>query len=611
MKLLKRLAHSVALRVAVLAAAIAVSSACAAALDLPVKTINGTRYYCYTVHRLDNVLGVADLLGISRAQIVKYNPWAADGLKQGQVLTFPVSDFGEPAPSAATEPETTSGSGTSTEVPGTIRYVVQKDETLFGVAKKFGVEPEDIIAYNPLAETGVRNGQVLLIPRKTDSEPEAEKPAQSVQNAVQKTVPEAALAAEPTPTATPAPEANDDNNNADADKEDVNAEEANTPHVEVMCSPEEADTAAVEREFTVVLMQPFMLGDEKASRAANLITDFYKGFLVAADTLVGSASAPHAAVIAIDTRNNTAAVAEILANDRRIAEADVIIAPDNNEQLKLIADYGREHHIPVLNVGGARSNEYLTNSSVMQALIPSQMMLDKAADAFVDGLDGYTPVFLRNTNGHEDKLGFVNDIVARLAAKGINGIDVEYSGGLSYSELVEQLGDPTTGLRYIFLPTSGTLSEFNKFSGAVEKYRKELLLAEGDSRLFGYPEWSAFRGDPLKSLYSLKTTIYTRSFSTPDSPETRGVNNSFVKWFGRPMVDGVPTQGLMGYDTGMYVLGALAAGALGDNDGRHYDYRGVQSSFSFRHITDADGAVNQALYIVDFLPGETIDIQIK
>ena len=62
----------------------------ALALDLPVRKIGGRQYYVYKVHRHDNVYGVADLLGLTRDDIVSNNPDAAQGLKEGQELVFPV-----------------------------------------------------------------------------------------------------------------------------------------------------------------------------------------------------------------------------------------------------------------------------------------------------------------------------------------------------------------------------------------------------------------------------------------------------------------------------------------------------------------------------------------
>ena len=61
----------------------------AMALDLPVKTLKGTKYYYYKVKKNETVYGVSKKLGLTRDEIVSHNPAADDGIKKGMVL-FPL-----------------------------------------------------------------------------------------------------------------------------------------------------------------------------------------------------------------------------------------------------------------------------------------------------------------------------------------------------------------------------------------------------------------------------------------------------------------------------------------------------------------------------------------
>ena len=58
-------------------------SLAATALDLPVRTINGRQYYYYEVRNRETVYGLSKRLGVTREEIVRYNPSMADGLKRG------------------------------------------------------------------------------------------------------------------------------------------------------------------------------------------------------------------------------------------------------------------------------------------------------------------------------------------------------------------------------------------------------------------------------------------------------------------------------------------------------------------------------------------------
>lgn len=595
-------------RAALTAFAVTACAVFAANVELPLRTVNGRQYFVYRVHRHDTVFGVANLLGISRDDIIAHNANAADGLKEGTYLYFPLEKFRDKfGVSVGQSPEAPAG-----DVSGMTSYVVKRGDTLFGISRKFGITPEQIISWNPSAETGVKVDQVLRIPADGAGQGQTNQSGdvdlENVPNQITPVKRDAVVVSTDVTTDEPVAEA----------AQGVDAVDA--------------DTAAVipvpAREYTVAVALPFMLDREQGGRTAVTATDFYKGFLVAVDTLLYTA--PHVRIIAMDTDNSAERTATLLNRDARLAEADLIIAPDNKEQLDVVAEFGQRHGVHVLNYGSTRDSAYISNPYVMQGLIPSSLMLSKAAQAFVDRLDGAMPVILRNNTGSDDKAGFVNIFIQNCLENGITPIDLSYEGALTRAELDEQLGEAGPQTRYVFIPVSGTLNEFNKFSVALSKYRADVVAVGGDVRLYGYPEWSAFRNDALSELHRLDAVIYTRSFSDMGSMQARGVNGSFVRWYGTGMNDGVPVQGLLGYDTGCFVLKALAAGMLENNkpsewksydlpvadtgdgmsDGQSVDWDGVQSSYRFRRLAGAAGPVNAALYIVSFRPGELIQTEV-
>lgn len=65
--------------------------------DLPTKTINGRSYYYYEIKPKETEYSLCRRFGITRDDILKYNPSQADGLKAYATLYFPVDVFGENA----------------------------------------------------------------------------------------------------------------------------------------------------------------------------------------------------------------------------------------------------------------------------------------------------------------------------------------------------------------------------------------------------------------------------------------------------------------------------------------------------------------------------------
>lgn len=532
------------LRNIALAGAVMCSALVADALDLPVKSINGHRYYYYEVRIGDTVSSLAGKLGINRNDIIRYNPAAADGLRNGTVLYFPYEDFAQ--------------AGTTT-----INHEVKRGETLFGLAHRYGITPDDIIAVNPRAKNGIKSGEIILIPVLPESTDGATQPAHTPNETP-------LYVAEPTPETT---------------------ETSETPVAEAPAAEEgpkdaSADTYAAEAQpSSIAVVLPFALGEENPSRQAQLYTDFYKGMLLAAEQL-GNEGAP----VAIHVYDSTD-----FGIDEAMRSASVIIAPEDAAQMARMADAVADSAAYVLNLFNLKDESYLTNPSIVQANIPHSAMYAKAYQGMRERFGDIRPVILTNTGGRNDKAAYLDYIRERYAADGIVPVEISYSGTLRSSEL--DILDPAE--RYVVVPSSGTLSEFNKISHALKAYRDDPATATIE--VFGYPDWTAFRNDALDMLHSLCATIYTRIFIDPAGDDSRALADGFTANYGAVPMEVVPNQGALGYDVAEMLIDNLRANGgvfLPETDGR--TWRGKQSAFRFRKAADGGGYVNDALYIVTF-----------
>ena len=115
------------------------------ALDLPVKHINGKAFYYYRVDKKDRPYSLAEKLGIKVSDIAKYNPQAKDGFQSGMMLTFPVT----------IDAKVNNGYYTTT-------YTPSKDETVYGLAKRFDIPVERLIAFNPQATQSIHNSTLII-----------------------------------------------------------------------------------------------------------------------------------------------------------------------------------------------------------------------------------------------------------------------------------------------------------------------------------------------------------------------------------------------------------------------------------------------------------------
>lgn len=610
------------------------------AVDLPTTTVAGEPCYYYDVQPKETIYSVAEKLGITRSVIVKYNPSVADGLRPGSRLYLPVSVFGEKSTAAvddsrheaATRPadvaEEQQDEGTDTdeteaeggndnredsgdEVDGdmtdTVTHVVRRGESIYGISRKYGVPMERIIAFNPSAENGVRNGDRLVIPLTASAKAPAgtadEMPPAREGYYIYRIQPGETLSYI----------AADNNVSVDGLMADNPQLEGLTDYTGVYIyipitrsligserrisetavvhddgNADEADSLMRE-PLKIAVVLPFMLSEDEPSKTAQLFTEFYKGLMLAADSLKTPGNRP-VTIYAYDSAASVDTVMKIIQRPE-FETMNFVIAPDNEEQIQAIAS-GVGSQTYVLNLFNARNELQNTRSNVIQANIPHASMYDKAIDALRERYPGHRPIFLSRIDGSADKDAFITRFKARLDADTCGYRDIAYRNLLSDDDLKVLPVDSD----YIFIPVSGTRSEFAKITGALKRFRDN---PEARSVvLFGYPEWITFRGDYQNRLGELNVTIYTRFYADMGDDAVADFTRRYKDTYNETMLDAVPNQGLLGFDTGMYVISALRANGGNFHAGGN-EHKGLQSDFEL--VDDGQpGLVNGSLLFVTF-----------
>ena len=423
-------------------------------------------------------------------------------------------------------------------------YKVKKNETVYGVSKKLGLTRDEIVRHNPSADDGLKKGMVLYFPYdeyspETTAQTEAESPVEEV-----------------------------------------------------------ADTVAAIRP-TIALMLPFGLENPEPSRRNRLALDFYKGFLLAADTLAQRPGMVD--IYAIDTEVDSARFGALL-DSPEIAGASVIVAPDSESDLRRIAESTAGNGVNVLNIFIVADSLYLTYPQVLQANIPQRDMYRIAVDAFEADFGDFIPVILRSQTGKNEKEQFVNYLMERCVQRGVTPIEVNYESNLVSANL--DALDLSAGQKYVIVPSSGSLAEFNKFAYVVKTFRDRIEAdpeAEGVRiEVFGYPDWTVFRNDALDILHKLGATVYSRFFDNFRSFDSRNIQADFKRWYGDSIIESVPSHALLGYDTGCYLIRNLRTNGGQYNPLNPRSYQGLQSTFDFTR--SGEGYCNSVLYIIKYLP---------
>jgi len=506
----------------------------------------------------------------------------------------------------------------TTTINGRQYYYFKSKEkiSVYGLSKRLGLTREEIVEHNPSAVDGIKRGSTLYFP--VDEFADRNEPGYEAIEADLKEMDANPQQVSTMPVRLPQsePQPLDQGYGSDERREAFENDEIEAT-LRKLPEPTRVEIDTTANRSGIVLLLPFMLEQESPTQQSRLYTDFYKGFLIAADTLCGriNQSGRISTITAIDTRGDRQRTIELMRDDERVRRAAVVIAaPTDCDELESMASQAGRNGNYLLNAFDFRDTLYMSKPAIIQTNIPQHTMYSKAVDALMADFAGYTPVILRSESGRNEKDAFIEYLCSRYADAGLDVKQISYKNALHRDDL-DSLGDLTAG-RHIFIPSSGSTAEFNKFAYVLKKLKEQAdasVYADGDMRshvaVFGYPDWAAFRGDAMDLLYALEATIYSRFYDNITSFDTRNIDSDFRRWYGSPMIESVPTHGMLGYDMGCYLLRNMQA-----NDGYFnplMPFEGIQSVFNMKRARrSAGGFVNDALYIITYRPDGTTSAKI-
>lgn len=652
-------------RVMLAVLALVVPLFCAADLNLPVKVIGNESFYYYKTGNNESIQGIAQKLGVTVEQIVTYNPSAKLGIAKKQLLFFPVSAF---------KGQTTSQPTVNHIASETVTHVVKKGESLYGLARSYNMSIDELVAVNPQANNGVKEGDVLTIPQKgsvpapvnvTPTTSVASEPGETVFHTIKsgetlygvskhynttienlialnpgiypdKFVEGDVIKVQPNTTgtitiekdvtkfytyevkdgdtyesvaaangisATALRQANPDMKKLKKGKTIYvprNDQEATVISSSAATEKELEQTYANklddvyntvhkidnDNELNIGIILPFQLQKSNPPRQAMLYTDFYKGFLVAVDS-IGSQVKKKVNINVYDTQHNLNVTDSLLALDE-LKKLDIVLAPSEPKQLERINRFGQANGITVINCFSTRNDDYAENPRVIQMNAPTQYMTTIVNDWVSNKFKDYTVVYLDESSS-EDKEIFTA-IKDYMAKTGKRTKTLSVSDKLEYTKL-SQVMDP--GMNYLFIPSSGRKDLLNNFIGALATAKSQRFDCE--MALLGYPEYVTYMNDFKSQLQTVDTYIFSR-FYKEESARSRRVEQKFSAMFGDKMLSTTPSMGMLGFDMGMYLLRSL-------NDAPELkestpEYHGIQTTFNLLRTSNWGGLINKCVKLL-------------
>lgn len=438
----------------------------------------------HIVAKKETLFGIARRYEVDINALLERNPEANTGIQPGMVLIIPTS-MGGSQPTAVTRPAAPEGMR---------QHTVEAGETLYGLARRYGVTVESITQANGGLPEGLKVGMVLQVPGGTDTP------------------------VEPTWT----------------------------------------DTPRVGRSYKVGLLLPFAVqrndsvmnhaptnAPNRFHPASRIAAQFYAGALMAIDSAQAAGLNATVDVIDVgdDARTWTPAIRRVAA-----AEMDLCIGPFHRQAIEDLARQAPRTHIvcPV-----PQSNKVILGHANVSKVVPTRTDLLRFAARYVALRHNHDHVVLLKPDIHADKESV--ELVERtlreaMAARpGTFGdtLLIAKPGRRDLGDLLSRLNK--TRLNVLLAPSD----DLEFVSNLVSKLRAQTSTYR--IMLVGLESWQNMNSIALADLDRLGYTFATGSFADHSAPAT----NAFVKAFQERFGHDVDDYALLGYDVTRFYLNAL------------------------------------------------------
>ena len=418
-------------------------------------------------------------------------------------------------------------------------YEVKKKETLYSIAQRFGVSVDEIVAANPTIEPDkkdrIKKGQVLCIPF-TQAELEAMRPVEVEEEEI--------VIKEPVPV-----------------------------------------------NFAVIM--PFGLDQQKKTREAITMIDFYEGIMLAVSEM--KRDGVSGKVYAYDE----AQIDSVLALPQ-MKNVQLIIGAKDASNINKLKTFTEKNNISL--VVPLSSSTTLVNNSHNVYQVNQKMdndTYDRAFASFSAMHPNANYVFI-NIEDQTDKA----DYVLRLK-NFLNSEKISYSN-CDFKEIANLVGMLSTNKENYIIISSSTKTAFDR----IVKRLGELALDSYRINLFGYTDWQAFADKSIEAFKKYNCMFFTSFYNNPNATETYAFNQRFRSAFGRDQYNSYPRYGMLGYDiANFFVRNMYIEGEDFTANIENLTSDAIQNPMHFTHKNTWSGFINNAMMFVKYNADGTISVK--
>jgi LysM repeat protein len=603
--------------------------------------ISGTAYFIHQVKKGETAYSISKAYGISVEELIRENPPAVYGIKEGQTLRIPVSLVTEAKP---TESVTVKREHDESKF---IYHSLKPGETVYSLSKSYGVSENEIIQSNPGMDiTKLSVGAEIAVPKREFMSNQQKFNDQDNKYVYHKVLMGETLSSIAKQYGLTVRQLRRENRDLrfpqvgdfvripgakKAEIQEIEQVKTDTVPAIVEELPVKIARSAgftpvkdLKGSMDVAVLLPFYLSENsmrteidssvvKGKKTYKMIKEsddwiypgsldfleMYQGILLAADTLrtLGLNINLHT----YDIKSDTIEITRLIKTGK-LADMDLIIGPVYSHNLSIVSDYARNLDIPVVSPVPLMNNSALVNNPTLFMATSSLEIAQKALAKKISEYYDHNIVFL-----HADSLG-VDEDVKRFK----NLIFTELSYKLPYEEIKFK--------EFLFYSRSMFNNDsINRLSHALSEQSKNIVIIASeeapvisevidnvsglsrrfDVKLFGYPVIRDLDRLDQKELFDMDIMVYSPYWIDYSKKNVKQFNLNFrQKFHTQPLEKSYAWQG---YDIAFYFLSGLAM--HGKSFIRHPEIHYpdlLQSEYDFKREAAGDGFENQKLFMVRY-----------
>lgn len=508
-----------------------------------IETIDGKKYYMHTIEKGQTLFNIAKLYEVEKNDIILENPGVIDGIKENSTLKIPYNKV-----------KTVKSANTTINSGNNIIHTVEKGQTLYAISKLYNVKTDEIIAHNPEASSGLKQGQTLIIPKKASAPITIGSPDKKAA-IVLETKPKEVLES----------------------KSEIVKKEFDSPAME---------PKAIGDKMNIGLLLPLFLNQNDSAIISNdkeiysktlVGLQFYQGFMCAVDTI--KKTGLNANIYTYDTEMEIANTEHILKKPE-LKEMNLIVGPFYTSSAQLTSSFCKTNGIyfvspfsPSNKVLLGNPNSYKINPSaqsqvneiinyVKKTYEKENIFLvtyDESKEKAV--IDYYKEIYI--SAGFKDSLKVIN-----FKKQGYKAIETAYKTN-SKNIMLFSISDQ-----------AGITEFFNKIKSA-EKDLPEVVI-------FGLESWNNYDNLEYDNLQKFNVIIPNNTYIDYSSFEVQ----NFIKYFREKYKTEPDKYAFMGYDVATNFLKGL------QNKNISKEFMGLNSNFKFEVAGFESGYENKAVNLI-------------